>query len=150
MGHHEPAAQDVGRSQGGIVGASHLALCHAVRGRDPCPARHGGSNHDSRRSKRLAKGETVGIFPEGTRTTNGQLQPGQAGIGLLVQRSGAPVVPVALIGTYAMLPPGQKKLKRARLTVIYGKPMTFGLDETRESIAAQVMDAIAELMKESR
>jgi 1-acyl-sn-glycerol-3-phosphate acyltransferase len=115
------------------------------------PVRRGTADRTMIRAvlERLAKGEAVGIFPEGTRTTNGQLQAAQAGIGLLVQRSGVPVVPVAIIGTYAMLPPGQKRLKRARLTMIYGKPLTFGPYETREAIAAQVMAAIAQLIKES-
>lgn len=115
------------------------------------PVRRGTADRTMIRAvlERLAKGEAVGIFPEGTRTTDGQLQPGQPGIGLLVQRSGAPVVPVALIGTYAMLPAGQKKMKRARLKVIYGKPLTFAPNETREAIAAQVMAAIAELIREN-
>ncbi len=94
----------------------------------------------------LAKGEVVGLFPEGTRTPDGALQPPQAGIGLLAQKSGASVIPVGLSGTYAMLPTGQKRLKRARLTVVIGKPMTFAPDATREQIAAQIMQEIGKLL----
>ena len=129
----------------------HPASRFAVQCLGAIPVRRGTADRTMIRAvlERLAKGEAVGIFPEGTRTTDGQLQPGQPGIGLLVQRSGAPVVPVALIGTYAMLPAGQKKIKRSPLKVIYGKPLTFAPNETREAIAAQVMAAIAELIRES-
>ena len=94
----------------------------------------------------LAKGEAVGLFPEGTRSKDGKLQPPQAGIGLLVQKSGAPVVPVALSGTHEMMPVGQNKLKRAPLTVTFGKPLTFPADMPREEIAARIMEAIGELL----
>lgn len=95
----------------------------------------------------LSKGEAVGIFPEGTRTRNGQLQAAQPGIGLLVQKSGAVVVPVGISGTYEMLPAGQTRLKRASLTLTFGKPITFGQDESREDIASQIMAAIAGLLQ---
>ncbi len=98
----------------------------------------------------LAKGEAVGLFPEGTRSPNGELQAPQAGIGLLVQKSGAPVVPVGISGTYEMMPVGQNKLKRAGLTVAFGKPLTFPADMPRNEIAARIMEAIQELLKESR
>ena len=94
----------------------------------------------------LAKGECVGLFPEGTRSLTGALQPPQAGIGLLAQKSGAAVIPVGISGTFAMLPAGQKKLKRARLTLAFGKPMTFAPDMSREEIAAQIMQEISKLI----
>ncbi len=94
----------------------------------------------------LAKGKAVGLFPEGTRSKDGKLQPAQPGIGLIVQKSGAPVIPVALSGTYEMLPVGQSKLKRANIKVAFGKPLTFAPDTPREVIAARIMEAIGELM----
>jgi len=51
----------------------------------------------------LARGEVVGLFPEGTRTLDGKLQPAQPGIALLALKSGVPVVPLALIGSVAAL-----------------------------------------------
>ena len=94
----------------------------------------------------LSKGEAVGLFPEGTRSLTGQLQVPQAGIGLLVQKSGAVVVPVGISGTYEMLPVGRKRLKRVPLTITFGKPMAFGPDSSREDIAQQIMDAVSELL----
>ncbi len=97
----------------------------------------------------LGKGETVGIFPEGTRTYDGLLNPAEPGLGLLYHKSQAPIVPVALIGTYEMFPRGAKMLKRARLTVIMGTPLTFSKETSREEIGEVVMREIAKLMTEN-
>jgi 1-acyl-sn-glycerol-3-phosphate acyltransferase len=94
----------------------------------------------------LAIGETVGIFPEGTRTSDGCLQPAEPGLALLVQKSGAPVVPVAMMGTYEMLPRNNKKLRRVPLKVALGEPITFPADASREAILNGVMAAIADLL----
>jgi 1-acyl-sn-glycerol-3-phosphate acyltransferase len=97
----------------------------------------------------LERGEVVGIFPEGTRTSDGNLQPGRAGIALLMQKSGAPVVPVAILGTYAMMPRHRKWPRPARLTVAFGKPMHFDKEMGREEIVDALMAAIAQLMTEN-
>lgn len=94
----------------------------------------------------LAQGEVVGLFPEGTRSPDGQLLPGQPGVGLMVQKSGAPVVPTAIIGTQIMLPVHATRLKRARLKVVFGPPMTFASGLSREEITAQIMQALADLL----
>lgn len=96
----------------------------------------------------LAQGEAVGLFPEGTRTANGELQPPRSGIALLVQKSGVPVVPVGLLGTFEMLPRNRKSLKRVPLTVVFGKPLEFSREATREEITSSLMRAIAQLMTE--
>ena len=94
----------------------------------------------------LAKGEVVAMFPEGERTRTGHLQPAQPGIALLAQKSGAPVVPVALMGTYDMLPAHRKSLRRAQLKVVFGAPMTFAPKAEREEVTTKIMESIAALM----
>jgi 1-acyl-sn-glycerol-3-phosphate acyltransferase len=94
----------------------------------------------------LAAGEAVGMFPEGERTNDGLLHPAMPGIALLVQKSGVPVVPVAVLGTYAMLPRHRKSIKPAPITIAFGKPITFPPDASREAITTAVMQAIADLM----
>ena len=94
----------------------------------------------------LKAGETVAMFPEGERTFNGDLQPAQPGITLLIQRSGVPVVPVACIGTFAALPRGRTLPKLAPIKIVFGSPMTFPPEAKREEVTAALMQAIADLM----
>lgn len=94
----------------------------------------------------LAGGETIGIFPEGTRTHDGNLQPAQAGLALLQQKSGAPIVPIGMVGTYEMLPRGRKTLRRVPLIVAVGPPLHFAPGCPREEILTTTMAAIADLM----
>jgi 1-acyl-sn-glycerol-3-phosphate acyltransferase len=72
----------------------------------------------------LEKGEAVLIFPEGTRGDGKTLLPLNRGVAMLAKRTGAKVVPVGLIGTKERLPKGGK-LKRAKITVVYGEPFTY-------------------------
>ncbi len=96
----------------------------------------------------IEKGYPLVVFPEGTRSPDGKLHRGEPGIALLVQKSGAPVVPVALIGPEKMLPPGHSKPVPTRLTVVYGPPLYFTPDSARDEIVAGIMRAIAALLTE--
>jgi 1-acyl-sn-glycerol-3-phosphate acyltransferase len=96
----------------------------------------------------LEQGGAVGIFPEGTRAPDGRLRAAQPGVGFLVQKSHAPVVPVALLGTYEMLPRGRSRLKRAPLKVVVGPPLEFAPDQSREAIGQEIMAALARLLTE--
>ena len=53
---------------------------------------------------------------------------------------------VGIAGTHEMMPVGSSKLKRSRLTITFGTPMTFAPDASREEIAAQIMEAIRKLL----
>ena len=94
----------------------------------------------------LSVGEAVGIFPEGTRSYDGKLNAPQPGVALLIQKSGAPVLPVGIVGTQEMLPRGAKKMKRVPLKIAFGKPLTFPPNAKRDEILTAIMAAIAELM----
>lgn len=106
----------------------------------------------------LGNGRAVILFPEGTRTRDGNLQPVRHGVGLIVIKSGAPVVPVRVWGTFAALGRGARIPRPRRLTVKYGHPMPFTelreeaktcskdrLKEIYQEIADQIMSAIARL-----
>ncbi|MEO6886666.1 MAG: lysophospholipid acyltransferase family protein [Jatrophihabitantaceae bacterium] len=74
----------------------------------------------------LAQGRAFGIFPEGTRSPDGQLYKFRTGVARVALRSGAPVIPVGIFGTREVNPAGSKRWYRAPVTVRFGAPMHFG------------------------
>src|SRR3954470_22109478 len=108
---------------------------------------------------RLLKGGAIILFPEGTRTRDGKLQPARSGIGLTVIKSTAPVVPVRVFGTYEACGRHVKfPLPRRRVSVKYGPPMRFEalrseaktctkprLKEIYQQVADEIMQAISRL-----
>jgi 1-acyl-sn-glycerol-3-phosphate acyltransferase len=107
---------------------------------------------------RLHDGGAIILFPEGTRTTNGELQPARSGVGLTVIKSDAPVVPVRVFGTYEAWGKGVRFPKPHRVAVKYGRPMDFSkfraeakacskprLKEIYQEVADEIMAAIANL-----
>ena len=74
----------------------------------------------------LEAGQVLAVFPEGTRSRDGALQPVREGVGMLAMRSGAPVLPVAVIDSDLMWPRGRLLPRfRRRVTVRYGAPFTL-------------------------
>jgi len=72
----------------------------------------------------LARGDGLILFPEGTRTPNGRVQPFKRGVILLVKRSACPIVPVAIEGPFDIWPKGGKmRLFSARIAVRFGEPI---------------------------
>jgi 1-acyl-sn-glycerol-3-phosphate acyltransferase len=99
----------------------------------------------------LRAGELFGFYPEGTRSPDGRLYRGRSGLGWLALNTGAPVIPVAMIGTRKMLPPGAPLPRPTRVDIKIGKPMEFSHlagdppAKARRTIADEVMRAIADL-----
>ena len=107
---------------------------------------------------RLLQGGGILLFPEGTRTHDGNLQAGRSGIGLAVIKSNAPVVPVRVFGTYEAFGRHVKFFRRHRIGVKYGIPMYFTelraeaktcskprLKQIYQQIANEIMAAIGKL-----
>ena len=74
---------------------------------------------------RLRSGELFGIYPEGTRSPDGRLYRGKTGVARLALESGAPVLPVAMIGTHDAQPIGKRIPLRTNIGVVVGKPLDF-------------------------
>lgn len=72
----------------------------------------------------LARGEAVGIFPEGTRSADGSVGPFRNGVEFLVRRTGATVVPIGLDGNFRAFPRKAILPRPRKLVVRYGAPMT--------------------------
>lgn len=99
----------------------------------------------------LADGKLLGIYPEGTRSPDGRLYKGKTGLGRIALHTGVPVIPVAMIGTDVVNPPGTKMWRFGRVTVRFGKPMDFsrfeGLAGNRFIERAVTDEVIYELME---
>jgi len=98
------------------------------------------------------------LFPEGTRTPDGQLQPARSGIGLTVIKSSAPVVPVRVFGTFHAYGRHLKFPRPHRVAVKYGRLLNFAalraeakicdkarLKEIYQQVANEIMAEIAKL-----
>ena len=108
--------------------------------------------------ERLLAGGAIILFPEGTRTKDGKLQPARSGVGLTVIKSQAVVIPVRTFGTFECY---NRKIKfhlPKQLAVKYGEPMNFEalraeaktcakprLKEIYQQVADEIMAAIAKL-----
>jgi 1-acyl-sn-glycerol-3-phosphate acyltransferase len=83
-------------------------------------------------AKRIAEGTSVIIFPEGTRSRDGKLQPFKAGGMVLAIKAGVELVPVAISGTFAILPKGSLMLHPGRVVVRIGTPLATGVYRTNQ------------------
>ncbi|GAB19360.1 putative acyltransferase [Gordonia effusa NBRC 100432] len=73
----------------------------------------------------LDQGELMCMYPEGTRSPDGRLFKGKTGLARVAMETGLPVIPVAMIGTDGLNPPGTTIPRLARITVKIGKPLDF-------------------------
>ena len=71
----------------------------------------------------LNEGHIFGIYPEGTRSHDGRLYKGKTGVARIALETGVPVVPVAVLGTDRLAPPGKTFGRWTRPTVIFGEPI---------------------------
>jgi 1-acyl-sn-glycerol-3-phosphate acyltransferase len=103
----------------------------------------------------LRAGQGTVVFPEGQRTPDGELQPAQPGLGLVIAKTLAPVVPMRVFGAFAAWPIHQKWPRPGRVTIVVGEPIYFtpqdlelGGKEVYQRLSQRVMDAIAGLSLE--
>ena len=100
--------------------------------------------------ERIRNGDSVLIFPEGTRTRDGSLGAFKKGGFHLAVRAGVPIVPVALKGTRELMPRGSYLLRRGTIRVIIGEPIaTQGLSEAERTILSERVRGIVAAMLES-
>lgn len=103
----------------------------------------------------LERGELFGIFPEGTRSHDGKLYRGKTGVARLAIETGVPVIPVAVIGTDTVAPPGKTFGRHTRPHVRFGAPLDFsryeGMSGDRyilRSVTDEIMYAIMTLSEQ--
>jgi 1-acyl-sn-glycerol-3-phosphate acyltransferase len=100
----------------------------------------------------LKAGHAALVFPEGARTLDGKLQPALPGLGLIIAKTLAPVVPMRIFGAHEALPRGGRRLRLRPITVVVGEPIHFTEADVQATgkdvyarLSQRVMDAIAAL-----
>lgn len=102
----------------------------------------------------LKDGHLLGIYPEGTRSPDGYLYRGRTGVARLALASGAPVIPVGLVGTEDVMPK-EKKIPRlwgqVKVTIRFGKPLDFsrfiGQEQDRFALRSVTDEIVYEIMQ---
>jgi len=137
------------------TGIKGRAVAGFMRGVGTVPVDRSGGKADGALKtglKVLGKGDLFGIYPEGTRSPDGRLYKGKVGVAKLALESGAPVIPVAMIGTDKAQPIGQVMPKPVSIGVRFGEPLDFsryaGMENDRvvlRAITDEIMYALMDL-----
>lgn len=96
-------------------------------------------------ARRLAAGKPFLAFPEGTRSRDGRLGPFKKGVFVMAIKAGAPVVPVTILGSSSILPPGRYGVRPGEVRVVIHDPIEtarLGLED-RDALIAETRRAIA-------
>ena len=99
--------------------------------------------------ERVQEGRALTIFPEGSRTENGELRPIEPGIALVIRKARVPVVPAVIDGSFDAWPQDRSMFRPARIRVIYGRPMDLsGL--SREQVMEKIADQFRTMLDDLR
>ena len=98
----------------------------------------------------LAEGGVLGLYPEGTRSPDGRLYRGRTGVARIALEAGVPVVPVGLLGMFALQPAGRTLPKMGRIKIRVGPPLDFsrysGMEDDRFVLRSITDEIMYELM----
>ncbi len=98
----------------------------------------------------VLRGGLLGVYPEGTRSPDGRLYRGKTGVARLALSAGVPVIPVAMIDTNKMQPPGKLIPKIMRVGVLLGEPLDFsryaGMESDRFVLRSMTDEIMYEIM----
>jgi len=101
----------------------------------------------------LHAGNGVLVFPEGSRTLDGNLQPAEPGLGLVIAKTLAPVVPMRIFGAREALPRAGGRLRLVPITIVIGDPIFFSaadLESSGKNLYARLSDRVMKAISELR
>lgn len=91
------------------------------------------------------RGYSVLVFPEGRHTVDGKINPFRAGVGLLANNLGIPVLPMRIVGLFEIKQAGKKFAPPRRICVRIGRPTSFAAGSDPERIARELQNAVEAL-----
>jgi len=111
----------------------------------PLPQRSGFRQSFAYVGESVDRGYNVVVFPEGRRTTTGELSAFRTGIGLLYERLNLPVLPMYIDGLYELKMKNRKWAPPGAVRVTIGKPIRFDSAMSAEAIARELQNEVAAL-----
>lgn len=98
---------------------------------------------------RLKDGRALAIFPEGSRTEDGELLPVQRGVGLILRRANVTAIPVVVDGSFHVWPISKSMFQCGYIRLVYGPPMDLaGLKE--QQIVRRIEGALRDMLDKLR
>jgi len=129
----------------------HKAFTWLIRSLGAFPVRQGAGDVRAMKEaiERVQEGHALAIFPEGSRTENGDLLPIEPGVALVIRKAKVPVVPCVIDGANKAWKKDEKFPRPAPIRVLYGRPMDLsGLD--REQVVQKIHDTLQNMLQALR
>ena len=107
------------------------------------PIQRGGGRAALNYSEQLLEGGwSLIIFPEGTRAKKGHMEAFKFGVAILALAQGVPVVPIHMSGTDGILPPGERRVRRAPVRVRIGTPLTLAPETSLQEAVVRLEEVV--------
>ncbi len=139
---------DTGRFM--LFGPAAYYLVTALYNVFPLPRRRDFQRSFAHAGEALDRGYNVLVFPEGTRSSAGELAQFKAGIGMLVKQAHAPVLPVAIRGLGELKQRGRGWFRSGTVEIRVGNPLRFGPLESEATITEELHFAVSELLNNEK
>jgi long-chain acyl-CoA synthetase len=97
----------------------------------------------------LRRGKVLCVFPEGTRSRDGELKDFKKGVGIIAKELNIPIVPVAIKGTYEMMPSGKLFPRPGRAKITFGRPVVPG-DKDYDAIVKELHEEVEKMLEENK